>query len=182
MIRLAEKRLTMKNLTIALLITMIISCQPSDSNNSDSNSSSSLGNNLQDTTVTVGYTSMFAVPKAEADANIAYYQSLISNGSLGFDTVRAFTLHAEDFLETIGVDPSSLTPEFKYVRIYLGVEASTNQFKLYMTPVKGADLKQGIAGEDVILNGPFDGDGDGLLDDDGDYLLDFSKPCPATCP
>ncbi|MEQ9007225.1 MAG: hypothetical protein RLP12_05035, partial [Ekhidna sp.] len=60
-----------------------------------------------------------------------------------------------------------------------------DQFKLYLTPVEGAKLSAGIAGKDVILDGPYEGIPNGnseVSDSDGPYMMDFTKPCPTTCP
>ena len=168
----------MKNLLRAIPLIVFIACQPSESGNSTTVSETS----KVDTVITPGYTSMYAVSFEEAKQNIDYFASLIANNQLGVDSIRAFTLHAEDVLESIGLSPSYASQaEFQYLRIYLGADSTDSQFKIYLTPVIDADIEAGNAGKDVILEGPYDGDGDGLADSEGQYLMDFSKPCPNAC-
>lgn len=163
----------MKNLIKALLLVGIISCQQSATDNSEVDSTYE----VEDTAP-----SMYAVSLAEALKNIDYYDTL-AKSALGVDPVKGFTIRSVDLVEAIGMPRGLLQKaQYSHVRIYMGLDSATSQFKIYLTPVDGARLSKGIAGKDVILNGPYDGDGDGVSDDDGDYVLDFSKPCPTTCP
>ena len=95
--------------------------------------------------------------------------------------IKAFTIRAVDLFEAMGIpvsDTTKIKPRYKHIRVYLGMNYK-NEFKLFLTPVEGADLNAvpPIAGRDVILKGKYKG-----LGDDGDYMLDFTQPCPNTCP
>ncbi len=111
------------------------------------------------------------VPLQTAQNNIHRYDELCLKT---FQTVpvRAYTIHSEDLLEVLGVPVSdSSMCKYKYARAYLGLD-SANNFKLYLTPVEGADLDAvpKNAGKDVILK-----------DEMGPYVLDLNAPCPMTC-
>ena len=96
--------------------------------------------------------------------------------------IKAFTVRAEDLIESLGIAGVD-SIKYSHVRVYLGFD-NNNHFRLFLTPVKGADIKKHQPGEDVILNGPYTpglGD-DGSLTDSGNYVLDFSSPCPTSCP
>lgn len=117
-------------------------------------------------------TSSFRVPLPEAKENIRRYNDRCAE-LLGTVPIKAYTIHAEDLMEVLGI-PSSEPPIYKYshIRAYLGLD-SLNNFKLYLTPVEGANLSADpkVAGTDVILT-----DESGMQ-----YVLDLNAPCPATC-
>lgn len=163
----------MKNLLRAILLLFIISCKPSATEEADG---------APPFVISDSTSSMYAVSLAEAEKNVRFYDSL-SKAKLGIDPIRAFTIRSVDLVEAIGLDMKYLRKaEYRHVRIYMGLD-SVGQFKVYLTPVKGAKLSAGEPGKDVILNGPYSGDdGKGELGDgDGPYVFDFSQPCPNAC-
>ncbi|WP_462247648.1 hypothetical protein [Ekhidna sp.] len=171
----------MKNLLRVLLIMAIISCQETQQSATEETADGPPFV-IQDST-----SSMYAVSLATAEQNVQYYDSLCK-ASLGIDPIRAFTIRSVDLVEVMGMKMNVLKKaKYRHVRIYMGLDESTGEFKIYLTPVKGAKLSAGVPGTDVILNGPYSGDdgddgGDGeLADGDGPYVFDFSKPCPNAC-
>ncbi len=98
--------------------------------------------------------------------------------------VRAFTIRSTDLLEALGLpfDEKKVKPKYENVRIYIGMDKNS-QFKLFFTPVVGADLSANppIAGKDHYLCKQIK-DENGNVIATQEYLLDFSKPCPNTCP
>ena len=181
MIRIVKKLIIMKNLlsAIAFLTAIsltVISCQPT-ANNEEASDEPPF--EVIDTSV-----SMYAVALDSAIKNIKNYDRVVTD-TLGFDPIRAFTIRSVDLVESIGLDRKYLkNAAYRHIRIYMGLDGN-NQFKIYLTPVKGAKLSAGVPGTDVILDGPYEGDGDeatdGLGDGDGEYVLDFSQPCPSAC-
>ncbi len=174
------KTYTMKNLLRAIPLIMIMSCQTQVSSDAGS-IEEDLSYEIQDTAP-----AMYAISYDTALKDMNYYDSL-SKATLGVDPVRAFTIRSVDLVESIGLPVKYLKKaKYSHVRIYMGLDESTREFKIFLTPVEGANLSKGIAGKDVILDGPYtgarDGVRDGIGDGDGQYVLDFSKPCPATCP
>ncbi|MEP1035295.1 hypothetical protein [Ekhidna sp.] len=162
----------MKNLLRAIFLLSIISCQPTATDETSEGSDYEIGDTEP---------SMYAVSLAEAQRNIKFYDSL-SKVALGVDPIRAFTIRSIDFAEAIGLPEKNLKKaEYTHLRIYLGLDSATREFKIYLTPVDSAKMSKGIPGKDVILNGPYKGNGKGLSDEDGPYVLDFSQPCPNAC-
>ena len=100
--------------------------------------------------------------------------------------IQAFTIRSEDLLETMGVS-SNQKVKYEYVRLYLGLDFN-NKFRAFLTPVDSADIDKHVAGKDVILNGKYkagkaDGVvGSGVTISEGNYVLDFTGPCPNSCP
>ncbi|WP_144017424.1 hypothetical protein [Ekhidna lutea] len=165
----------MKNFSITMLAVLMFSCQQQTSDQPEESSYE-----IQDT-----QPSMYAVSYQVAENNINYYDS-ITRKYLKTDPIKAFTVRSVDLIEAIGLPISDdAKTKYKHVRIYLGLDSATNQFKMYLTPVKGAKLSAGIAGKDVILDGPYEGipnsNGE-VSESDGQYMMDFTKPCPTTCP
>jgi hypothetical protein len=133
--------------------------------------------------------SLYAVPLDTAvknikhyHANIKMYDSLIAaaQGKKPDRKIpmKAFTIRAADLFEAMGMPLADTTQAtYKYIRVYLAMNHK-NDFKLYLTPVDGANLNvtPPVAGKDVILNGDFFG-----LGSNGSYVLDFAQPCPTTC-
>lgn len=115
-------------------------------------------------------TSSYQVPLAVAQANIQHYTEKCGE-VLGIVPIKAYTIHAEDLMEVLGI-PDTLACKYSHVRAYLGLD-TLNQFKLYLTPVEGANLAASpkIAGNDVILKNA----------EGAQYVLDLNAPCPATC-
>lgn len=116
-------------------------------------------------------TSSYQVPLSVAQANIERYTDKCTE-LLGIVPIKAYTIHAEDLMEVLGIQDTAKIYTYDHVRAYLGLD-SLNSFKLYLTPVEGADLSAvpKIAGTDVILK-----NAEGV-----EYVLDLNAPCPATC-
>lgn len=168
----------MKNLIKALFLFSIFSIVSCQSNSDTKPAEEELGEyEVVDTSP-----SMYAVSLQEAQDNIKTYDSL-SKAALGVDPIRAFTIRSIDFAEAIGLPTKYLKKsEYTHLRIYMGLDAADSmEFKIYLTPVKGAKLSEGKPGKDVILDGPYRGKNGELSDADGPYVLDFSKPCPNAC-
>lgn len=166
----------MKNLSITMLVALVfISCQQQNKDNQPKESNYEVAD---------AQPSMYAVSYDEAEKNINYYDS-IAREYLKTDPIKSFTVRSVDLIEAIGLSPDvDSIAKYKHVRIYLGLD-SANKFKMYLTPVTGAKLSKGIAGKDVILDGPYEGipDSNGeVSESDGQYMMDFTKPCPTTCP
>lgn len=157
----------MKNLIKAFLFVLVVACQPQNSGEE--------AEKKVDPQV-IKYESMNAVSKVEAKENIDYYQTEVKK-MLGADPVKAFTIASVDLVEAIGWQKEK---RYDYVRIYMGLDEESKELKIYLTPVEGADLKKGIAGKDVFRSGKYEGEG--FLQGDGPFMLDFSSPCPRTCP
>ncbi|MEO9482281.1 MAG: hypothetical protein ABJG47_02500 [Ekhidna sp.] len=162
----------MKNLLRAIFLLTIISCQPT---------ATEMPEEEPDLQIVDTAPSMYAVSLATAEKNIKFYDSL-SKVALGIDPIRAFTIRSVDFAEAIGLPLNKLKKaKYRHLRIYLGLDEATSEFKIYLTPVDSAIMSKGIPGKDVILNGPYTGKGNSLTEDDGPYVLDFSQPCPNAC-
>ncbi len=111
------------------------------------------------------------------------YDSVSKANLQGSIPIKAFTIRAADLLQALGL-PEKTPVNYTHARVYLGMDKN-NQFRLFFTPVEGASIKNGIAGQDVILKGPHKhglADADNSLATDGSYVLDFTAPCPNTCP
>lgn len=166
----------MKNLLRAIFFLAIISCQPT----ATEEVAEEPPFEVQDSSP-----SMYAVSLESAKENINFYDS-ISKEVLGVDPIRAFTIRSVDLVESIGLDMKYLrNAKYRHVRIYMGLDSASGEFKVYLTPVSGANLSAGKPGKDVILDGPYSGNDktEGELGDgNGPYVFDFSKPCPTTCP
>lgn len=171
----------MKRLLYGIIALVVLGCNPKPSTNTGPKQASLL---------TSDNSSLYAVPLDTAvkninryHKNIKTYDSLIAvaQGKKPERKVpmKGFTIRAADLFESMGMPVSDTTEAtYKYIRVYLAMNHK-NEFKLYLTPVKGANLNvtPAVAGEDVILNGKFFG-----LGSEGDYVLDFAQPCPTTCP
>jgi hypothetical protein len=96
--------------------------------------------------------------------------------------VKAFTVRAADLIESLGIAGVD-SIKYSHVRVYLGLD-NNNKFRLFLTPVKDASIKDHKPGEDVILNGPYMPGLDevGNVSSSGSYVLDFTAPCPTSCP
>jgi hypothetical protein len=123
----------------------------------------------------------YGVPLDSANLAIAYYHTYMKG--LGKPYVQAFTISSMDFIEALGLPVAENdSVEFKHIRLYLGLDESSKEFKLYITPVVGASLKKDSvrAGKDHYLC-QSSRNGSAILSEDG-YMLDFALPCPNTCP
>ncbi len=170
--------LTMKNLLRVLLIMAIISCQETTT---ESAVAEAPPFEIKDST-----SSMYAVSLASAVENVQYYDSLSRAVFHGVDPIRAFTIRSVDLVEAMGMNMNvTRNAKYRHVRVYIGLEEATGEFKIYLTPVEGAKLSAGVPGKDVILKGPYTGNkkksDDELGDGDGPYVFDFSQPCPNAC-
>jgi hypothetical protein len=101
---------------------------------------------------------------------------------IDIDTVKAFTVRSVDLFEAMGMGGADSTmAKYQYVRIYMGLDEK-NSFRLYFTPVEGADLNSNPpkGGKDKVLTGKYKTNA--LVAGDGGYMLDFAQPCPYICP
>ena len=167
---------TLNNLLVAISIAFLFSCQ-SPANDA------TVADEPEYEVVDIA-PSMYAVSLAEAEKNIQYYDR-ISKEVLKVDPIKAFTIRSVDVAEAIGLPVAKLkSAKYSHLRIYMGLDsinADSAVFKIYLTPVDSARLSKGNPGKDVILNGPYRGNGNELGDGDGPYVLDFSQPCPSAC-
>jgi hypothetical protein len=90
----------------------------------------------------------------------------------GSPPIKAYTIRSKDLLEVLGL-PVSTVCKFDHVRAYIGLD-NENNFKLFFTPVVGADLCNGIGGRDTLLTGA-------PGDPSSAYVLDLNTPCPQIC-
>jgi hypothetical protein len=93
--------------------------------------------------------------------------------------IKSFTIRAADLLESLGL-PAKTKVKYTHARIYLGMDEN-NKFRIFLTPVEGASITSGVAGSDVIFK-PGLRDISDARTTNGSYVLDFSAPCPNTCP
>ncbi len=106
---------------------------------------------------------------ASAIVNVGNYVDFTANNNL---RNYAFTISAEELFLALGVATRPIT-SFNNIRIYLGLDNSTGEFKLYITPVTGNVNVPGLAGNDFIL--PDNEQGSNA------YVLELIYPCPNTC-
>jgi len=164
----------MTNLLRAIFLITVVSCQTTTSSDTTSSKEE------KDFEIVDTDPSMFAVSLSEAEKNIKFYDK-VSKEALGVDPIRAFTIRSIDVIEAIGMPMKNLKDaKYRHLRVYMGLDSATQEFKVYLTPVEGARLSQGKPGKDVILDGPYKGNGE-LADGDGPYVMDFSQPCPNAC-
>lgn len=131
-------------------------------------------------------TALYAVSLETAEASIAAFKSLYPQ-----IPTKAFTIHAEDFLEALGYTQlqiqqisASFPLPYSHARMYLGQDTSANSLKLFLVPVSGAasspDGQIQVAGNDQIPVGQFKG----YLESEvsyGPHVYDLIAPCPGTC-
>jgi len=171
----------MKKLLYGMIALLAVGCNPKTSSDPAQKTASLLN---------LGTSSLYAVPLDTAvkniqryHKNIKMYDSLIAAAAGKKPDrkipMKAFTIRAADLFESMGMPVGdTVKATYKYIRVYLAMNHK-NDFKLYLTPVEGANLSANppVAGKDVILKGSFFGFGS-----DGEYVLDFTQPCPTTCP
>jgi hypothetical protein len=113
------------------------------------------------------------------------------------EPIIGYTVRAEDLLAALNLSPSIVEADsvFKHIRVYIGYDKDSSKFKLFLVPVKDADLSGGDhtkwnAGRDILF------DQDGVPHEkpasgsphqvpatgDTDYVADLIAPCPNTCP
>jgi hypothetical protein len=106
------------------------------------------------------------------------YDSIAAHYFNGTVPIKAYTIRSADLLEVLGISAKTQV-NYPAVRVYLGMDLN-NHFRMFLTPVEGANLDSAKAGKDKILQGKYK---HGLADvATGQYVLDFTSPCPATCP
>lgn len=133
---------------------------------------------------TVTSPAIYAVSLATAQTDIKSYKTLMSQKFTG-TPVNAFTIRHEDFLEAIGytTDQIALLPRapYSHARMYMAYNSVTG-YKMYITPVTGADLSKNppLPGTDTILSGEFKGLPSDPLST-GQYVFDLVAPCPSSC-
>lgn len=117
-------------------------------------------------------TTMDTVPLETALINIKHYQDSCKAFFNNTVPIQAYTIHAQDMLMALGIDPATVECQYSHARVYIGLNDSS-EFKLYFTPVVGADLQPDAmnAGRDTILK---DADGN-------QFVMDLNAPCPNTC-
>jgi len=171
----------MKKSLCGIIALLALGCNPKPSSDPAEKTTSVLN---------LSTSSLYALPLDTAvknikryHSNIKMYDSLIAaaQGKKPDRKVpmKGFTVRAADLFEAMGMPVSDTTKAtYKHIRVYFAMNKK-NEFKLYLTPVEGANLSVNppVAGKDVILNSKFFGFGG-----DGDYVLDFTQPCPTTCP
>jgi hypothetical protein len=122
----------------------------------------------------------------DLDSAVQYihrYDSVVKTVLKDSVPIKSFTIRAADLLESLGLSAKTKV-KYTHARIYLGMDES-NKFRIFLTPVDGASIDNGVAGTDVILKGPHKNgrfNATNALTNDGSYVLDFSAPCPNTCP
>ncbi|GAA4457998.1 hypothetical protein [Rurimicrobium arvi] len=124
-------------------------------------------------------------PADSACRDIAAFDSLCMAHFHGdAPPAKAFTIRAIDLVSALGLPYDSNSCTFKHVRVYMGYNPE-HQFKLFVVPVKGAELSPPNinAGQDYLLNS----EGHGVPVQPGptgirtQYVLDLNTPCPSTC-
>jgi hypothetical protein len=134
----------------------------------------------------------FTYPVQDALKDIALYDSLMSAvmsdaKEKGYDIpanyFKGFTVRSVDLLEAMGLAKDTKV-KYDNVRVYLGLSTVNflKEYKLFLTPVDGADLDSIPVnpGKDHILKRKIK-NASGLDLEEG-YVMDFAMPCPATCP
>jgi len=112
-------------------------------------------------------------PFKDAEMDVKHYVDQVSARDTvrrqGF--VRAFTISAIDMLEVLGLDTTQVkTCKYKACRAYLGLNKEKDEFKLFLTPVKGE--------KDIFLR--HKGEPSEKIDESS-YVLNLIAPCPKTC-
>ena len=170
----------MKNLTYGMIIILLAAALACQQKQTEPTASEEPALKKDDIAVD-------AISYDEAEKAMAKFKEASKKGWKSSDSVvRAFTIRSVDLFEAMGMKAKDSTlANYKHVRFYVGLDAS-NTFKLYLTPVEGANLdaNPAIAGKDVILKGKYRGKYGAMADAEGNgaYMLDFSIPCPTVCP
>lgn len=126
----------------------------------------------------------YALPLDTAVSYITRYDSIVKHVLNNDIPVKAYTIRAIDLMESLGIPlEDTANVKYKHIRVYLGMDAGNN-FRLMLTPVKDANIEAGVPGEDVILDGSYTAStrdaGDPI--NIGQYVMDFTGPCPNSCP
>jgi hypothetical protein len=136
------------------------------------------------TTNTEEHIAEYALPLDSAVSYVTRYDSIVKKVLDNSIPIKAYTIRAVDLMEALGM-PLEDTVKVKYnhIRVYMGMDAKNN-FRLMLTPVNNADIVSGIPGEDVILDGHYSAStkNSGEPINIGQYVLDFTGPCPNSCP
>jgi hypothetical protein len=130
------------------------------------------------------YVAEFAIPLAKAKSYTRHFNNVakicLKDSSNTEVTLRAFTVRVEDLLGVMGLSLQDPTVH-PYVRAYLGLDSLTNEFHLLFIPAEGANIHNSKPGIDRVPNGSFKHGRVGPVQS-GFYVLDFTSPCPPTCP
>lgn len=159
------------NVTTAILLSALSVVLFSCGNSNNTPAQQDTASNVPVRQMGSSVNTMDTVPLESALANVKHYLDSC-NEFLGGAPIKAYTIHANDMLMALGIDPDSVNCRYTHARVYLGLD-SANHFKLYFTPVVGADLDPSVmnAGRDSILT-----------DQDGNrFVMDLNAPCPNTC-
>lgn len=135
---------------------------------------------------TPGLPALYAVSLESAEIAIADFTAAYPEVP-----TKAFTIHAEDFLEALGytqqqiIDINANYPlPYHHARLYLGLDTTQNSLKLFLVPVAGADINPAsavqLAGNDQIPQGAYQGYVQSAVTY-GPHVYDLIAPCPGTC-
>ncbi len=129
--------------------------------------------------------------RSTAWGNILSYDSLCAKylgTPLWAPPVNAFTIRAEDLLGALGMPQGfadSAFCKYKNARVYLGFDPIAKTFKLFVLPVKNANLNSNpmIGGEDVFVDSTGNPIDRSLIKNASQtqYVMDLNAPCPNTC-
>lgn len=138
-------------------------------------------------TITTDATESLAEYALSLDTAVSYtkrYDSIVRATLHDTIPIKAYTIRVVDLIEALGMPlKDTIDVKYNHIRVYLGMDQKDN-FRLLLTPVAGADINNGIPGNDVILRGLYS-NGLGTASDpvkNGSYVLDFTGPCPNSCP
>jgi hypothetical protein len=157
------------NILVFACLALVYSCKPSDKPKESETPDKKPAPVLRENTAV-------KVPLLQAAQNTYRYDSLCKKVFNDDVPIRAYTIHAADLLDVLGLDSSYLEYcRYKHSRVYLGLD-NDYKFKLYFTPVVAADLSYDppVAGRDTIMGDPTAGP-------DGLFVFDLNAPCPRTC-
>jgi hypothetical protein len=161
-----------KILFVIALIAMAFACTQTG------NKPAVVGTNHRETDI-----ADYALPYDSAVRYAFIYDSIVTRVLQEPAPIRSYTIRSADLLEAMGLS-RNLDTAFHFVRVHLGIDEYKN-FRLFLNPVEGADLSSNPpkAGSDVKLYGPHKRSSapKGKVEP-GAYVLDFTSPCPATCP
>lgn len=121
------------------------------------------------------------------DSAVAYtkrYNNIVSSTLNDSVPIKAYTIRVADIFEALGIPlEDTLKANYNHIRVYMGIDFN-DKFRLLLTPVDGANINDGIPGNDVILSGAYyqGAQSADMPIENGEYVLDFTGPCPNSCP